>query len=40
MSSARTQSTPLPADSPQVAARFRYWQYRTLIAAMFGYAAF
>jgi phosphoglycerate transporter family protein len=33
---------PPPADvSPAAtAARFRYWQYRTLIAAMFGYAAF
>jgi len=28
------------ADSPEVAKRFRYWQTRTLIAAMFGYAAF
>ena len=27
-------------DSPGVAKRFHYWQTRTLIAAMFGYAAF
>jgi phosphoglycerate transporter family protein len=26
--------------APDTAARFRYWQYRTLIATMFGYAAF
>lgn len=30
----------LPADDAAVAARFRHWQYRTLIATMFGYAAF
>ena len=29
-----------PADSPQVARLFRYWQMRTLIATMFGYAAY
>jgi OPA family glycerol-3-phosphate transporter-like MFS transporter/OPA family sugar phosphate sensor protein UhpC-like MFS transporter len=42
--------TPAPApaliaaaastESPETAKRFRYWQTRTLIAAMFGYAAF
>ncbi len=40
MSSSSTQTAPLPADSTATAARFRYWQTRTLIAAMFGYAAF
>jgi phosphoglycerate transporter family protein len=33
----RTDVSPESADA---ASRFRYWQYRTLIAAMFGYAAF
>ncbi len=35
-------SVPAPsdADSPALAAKFRYWQTRTLIATMFGYAAF
>lgn len=32
-------STPT-SNSEDTAARFRYWQYRTLIATMFGYAAF
>jgi len=31
---------PSTAESPEVVARFRYWQTRTLIATMFGYAAF
>ena len=30
---------PAPTTADQ-AAKFRYWQYRTLIATMFGYAAF
>ncbi len=30
----------MPALPPAEASRFRYWQNRTLIAAMFGYAAF
>jgi hypothetical protein len=38
MSSPFTQAAPLPAAGELVAARFRYWQYRTLIATMFGYA--
>jgi OPA family glycerol-3-phosphate transporter-like MFS transporter/OPA family sugar phosphate sensor protein UhpC-like MFS transporter len=40
MASSPTPSTSLPADSAETASRFRYWQYRTLMAAMFGYAAF
>lgn len=40
MSSASTQSAPLSADPAATASRFRYWQYRTLIATMFGYAAY
>ncbi|MGH7945590.1 MAG: MFS transporter, partial [Opitutaceae bacterium] len=41
MSSPFTQAAPLPAGpETAVASRFRYWQYRTLIATMFGYAAF
>jgi phosphoglycerate transporter family protein len=40
MSSLPTTSTPLPADAAFIESRFRYWQYRTLIATMFGYAAF
>lgn len=35
--------SPLPsvvAESAETAAKFRYWQNRTLIATMFGYAAF
>src|SRR6185436_6798126 len=35
-----TQTAPLPLDPAETASRFRYWQYRTLIATMFGYAAF
>jgi OPA family glycerol-3-phosphate transporter-like MFS transporter/OPA family sugar phosphate sensor protein UhpC-like MFS transporter len=37
-----TQTPPAPPSiaDPTVASRFRYWQYRTLIATMFGYAAF
>jgi phosphoglycerate transporter family protein len=41
LSSSHTR--PDPSDdtsSPEVAAKFRYWQTRTLIATMFGYAAF
>jgi phosphoglycerate transporter family protein len=38
---APSSNNPLdPADAAATARRFRYWQYRTLIAAMFGYAAF
>ena len=33
-------SSAYVAPDAAVAARFRYWQYRTLIATMFGYAAF
>lgn len=33
-------SSPNPTAAADVAAKFRYWQYRTLIATMFGYAAF
>lgn len=40
MSSVTTQSTPASADAAATASRFRYWQYRTLVATMFGYAAF
>lgn len=44
MSSSAVSKENFPAslspDSPAVAAKFRYWQTRTLIAAMFGYAAF
>lgn len=40
MISAATPSSAPPLTAPEVAARFRYWQYRTLIATMFGYAAF
>ena len=32
-------STPAPTD-PALADKFRYWQYRTLVATMFGYAAY
>jgi phosphoglycerate transporter family protein len=33
--------TTLPSVAPDTtASRFRYWQYRTLVATMFGYAAF
>jgi OPA family glycerol-3-phosphate transporter-like MFS transporter/OPA family sugar phosphate sensor protein UhpC-like MFS transporter len=38
MSSSVT-AAPAPAEDT-VASRFRYWQYRTLIATMFGYAAY
>src|SRR3954454_4227612 len=40
MNPAPTQSAPLQVDLATTASRFRYWQYRTLVAAMFGYAAF
>lgn len=39
-SSGATRPVPSAAESPEIAAKFRYWQYRTLIATMFGYAAF
>jgi OPA family glycerol-3-phosphate transporter-like MFS transporter/OPA family sugar phosphate sensor protein UhpC-like MFS transporter len=39
MPSALTPLTPSSAPAA-TASRFRYWQYRTLIATMFGYAAF
>lgn len=35
-----TQIAPVPVDPAATASRFRYWQYRTLIGLMFGYAAF
>jgi len=35
-----TQTAPLPTESDETAKRFRYWQTRTLIATMFGYAAY
>ena len=35
-----TQTAPLSVDPAKTASLFRYWQWRTLIAAMFGYAAF
>jgi phosphoglycerate transporter family protein len=38
--SGATRPVPSAAESPEIAAKFRYWQYRTLIATMFGYAAF
>lgn len=41
MSSPSTvQSAPLPADDAQTKSLFRYWQVRTLIGTMFGYAAY
>jgi OPA family glycerol-3-phosphate transporter-like MFS transporter/OPA family sugar phosphate sensor protein UhpC-like MFS transporter len=40
MSLPATQTAVPAADAAQTASRFRYWQYRTLIATMFGYAAF
>ena len=40
MISAAAPSAAPSISDPEVAARFRYWQYRTLIATMFGYAAF
>jgi OPA family glycerol-3-phosphate transporter-like MFS transporter/OPA family sugar phosphate sensor protein UhpC-like MFS transporter len=33
-------TTPATVASAEVASRFRSWQYRTLIATMFGYAAY
>lgn len=39
--SAEPTPPPIPAaEAPGVAAKFRYWQTRTLIATMFGYAAY
>jgi sugar phosphate permease len=35
-----TQTAPLPTELDDTAKRFRYWQTRTLIATMFGYAAY
>jgi sugar phosphate permease len=40
MISASTQSTSATIADPSIASRFRYWQNRTLIATMFGYAAY
>jgi OPA family glycerol-3-phosphate transporter-like MFS transporter/OPA family sugar phosphate sensor protein UhpC-like MFS transporter len=40
MTTAPAPSLPPSVHDPDVAARFRTWQYRTLIATMFGYAAF
>jgi phosphoglycerate transporter family protein len=40
MSSVLPQAAPLHLDEAKTASRFRYWQLRTLFAAMFGYAAF
>src|ERR1044072_5523655 len=40
MNAVTTSSTSPAAESPEVASRFRYWQNRTLVATMFGYAAF
>ncbi len=40
MNSTPTPTAPLPVAPEITASRFRYWQYRTLIATMFGYAAF
>lgn len=40
MSSTSPSAAVPTLPDPEVAARFRYWQYRTLIATMFGYAAF
>jgi phosphoglycerate transporter family protein len=40
MTSITSQAAPTSLDSPEVAKRFTYWQYRTLIATMFGYAAY
>jgi phosphoglycerate transporter family protein len=40
MHSSPTPAPPDAADDATVARTFRYWQYRTLIATMFGYAAF
>ena len=40
MSISPPETASPPIDSTDTAARFRYWQYRTLIGAMFGYAAF
>jgi phosphoglycerate transporter family protein len=40
MSSPFTQAAPVPTEPDSTTSRFRYWQYRTLIATMFGYAAF
>ena len=40
MSLTPTQTLPAPVAEETVTSRFRYWQWRTLFAAMFGYAAF
>jgi len=34
------QTAPLPSDEARTQSLFRYWQTRTLIATMFGYAAY
>lgn len=40
MSYPTTQTTPATAESERTASLFRYWQTRTLVALMFGYASF
>jgi OPA family glycerol-3-phosphate transporter-like MFS transporter/OPA family sugar phosphate sensor protein UhpC-like MFS transporter len=40
LGSAATHGPPTAADSAETTKRFRYWQTRTLIASMLGYAAF
>ena len=35
-----TQTASLTDGPARTVSRFRYWQYRTLIATMFGYAAY
>ena len=40
MSSPVTQTAPAPAGDAATQSLFRYWQTRTLIATMFGYAAY
>jgi phosphoglycerate transporter family protein len=40
MNPAPTQTAPPQVNPATTALRFRYWQYRTLVATMFGYAAF
>ncbi|PTX91553.1 MFS transporter [Opitutus sp. ER46] len=39
-SSASAPAPATPESNPEVARRFRYWQTRTLVSLMFGYAAF
>src|SRR3954466_3506790 len=40
MSLSVAQSPPEPTAEPVISSQFRNWQYRTLVGAMFGYAAF